>query len=245
MAITQGGSGVPGNVARQFNWQMDHYAVRGGPNDPVAQTAASSPVNSAYPATGGSLSYTSAFTYPPVPGVTPATPRNMVLYANGSVTSGLMTGNTASSGLLLLTIPKGSWIQNVELYTYTTLAGSASLGVFYVPASLDLVYPAGNTAANALSGPMYLLAAQAAPAQGVLYSLKTATGISTAFGTLPSAPQLPLGPGTAQNVSGTAAVNQGQLASCDDINIYVAAYGTGAPTAGCFSVMINFTGIEG
>jgi len=236
MPISSGGSGVPGDSPRQFPWQVDHNAVRGGPNDPILQTA---PVTgTAVPSSLGSVSWNTTFTLNPVAGQNPPTPRTMSLFGAGSVSGGAVINNTTSGGLLLLTIPKGAWIQDIELYTYTSLS-VGNLGIFYVPNSLDLSYPPG-TATAAASSNMFLLCGIATPAAGTLYGLKSGSGV-TAFGILTGASPA-LGPG----VGGVPATpNISQLASLDDINIYVMAYGSTAPTAGCFAVEINFTGLEG
>lgn len=224
MPVSSGGSGLPGDSARLFAWQMDHYAVRGGPNDTVAQTTPASPVNSAAPTGGGSVSWNSVLTLGPVPGQQPATPRSMSLSSAGTFAAGQLTGNTG--GILLLTIPQGSWIQDVEVYCYTAPAGATTFGVFYVPTPTDLTYPPAT---------LNLLAAIATPTAGTLYGLKSGSGV-TAFGVLQATTAL--GPGTPV----TGAVNQ--LASLSDIDVYAVLY-TGTATAGCFAVEVNFTGLEG
>jgi hypothetical protein len=238
MPVSLGGSGIQVDSPRKLPWQADHYCVRGGPNDPVIQTTPASPVNSAVPTGGGSISWNTTFVLPAVSApFSPTTtnpspvPRSMVLNSGGTLAAGVLGTNTG--GLYLLSLPQGAWIQDIELYCYAALAGgsSTSIGLFYTPTPGDLVYPPPS---------LNLLAAIVTPAAGTLYGLKAGSGV-TAFGVLPTPPAL--GPGTP--ITG----NVGQLASLGDIDIYIAAYlaaGSGvAPTAGCFAAMINFTGDEG
>jgi len=242
MPVSFGGSNIPQDSARLFPWQVDHNCVRGGPNDPIMQQQAITTATPPATLGGGSVSWNTSFVMNPVPGQNPPTPRVMSLYANGTFASGAMTVNTTSGGLYLLTVPKGAWIQDVQMYCYTALTGSGFIGVFYAPASTDLTYPPGAQATAALSNMFLLCASTAAVATaGTLLSLKSGSGL-TAFNTLTGA-SVELGPGNA-NPAATAP-NVNQLASLDDMNIYVAAYGTGAPTGGSFAVMINFTGLEG
>jgi hypothetical protein len=233
MPVSLGGSGIQVDSPRKFAWQVDHYCVRGGPNDPVIQTTPSSPVNSAQPAGGGSISWNTTFVLPAVSApFSPTTvnpsplPRTMALNSAGTYATNVLSGNTG--GLYLLSLPQGAWVQDVELYCYAALAGgSTNIGLFYTPTPGDLVYPPPN---------LNLLAAIATPAAGALYGLKSGSGV-TAFSVLPSITSL--GPGAP--ITG----NAGQLGSLGDIDIYIATYGGAAPTAGCFAAMINFTGDEG
>jgi hypothetical protein len=233
MPVSLGGSGIQVDSPRKLPWQADHYCVRGGPNDPVAQTTPSSPVNSAQPTGGGSISWNTTFVLPAVSApFSPTTvnpsplPRTMSLNSAGTLTAGVLGSNTG--GLYLISLPQGAWIQDIQLYCYAALAGgSTNIGLFYTPTPGDLVYPPPN---------LNLLAAIATPAAGTLYGLKSGSGI-TAFSAL--APATALGPGAP--IIG----NAGQLASLGDIDVYIAAYGGAAPTAGCFAAMINNTGEEG
>ena len=164
----------------------------------------------------------------------------MALNSGGTLAASVLTGTgpgtgaTQAGGLYLLSLPQGAWIQDIQLYCYTVLSGgsSTSLGLFYTPTPSDLTYPPLS---------MYLLAGIVTPAAGTLYGLKSGSGV-TAFGTLN-------GVGTALGPGNPVTGNAAQLASLGDIDIYVCSYliaGSGvAPTGGCFSAMINFTGEEG
>lgn len=226
MPVSSGGSGAPGDNARLFAWQMDHYVVRGGPNDPVAQTTPLSPVNSAPPTGGGTLSWNSVLTLPPIPGVSGLS-RTMVLNSTtGTVAGGQLTTN--NGGILIATIPSGSWIYDAEVYCYTAPAGATTFGLFYTASGSTVGYPVAT---------LNLLCAIATPTAQTLYGLKSGSLI-TAFGILPAATAPPMGPGNP--VTG----NVGALASLGDIDVYAVQYG-GTATAGCFAAMINFTGLEG
>jgi hypothetical protein len=230
MPVSSLGSGIPGANTRLFPWQVDHYIVRGGPNDPVLQTGPATP---AAQTGGGSLSWNSTITLPPVPGQQPATNRTMVLNSTGSLASGQLGTNTG--GIYIGTLPQGSWIQNFQLFCYQALAGgtSTSVGLFWTAESTDVGYPPAT---------LNLIAYITSPAANTNYSVVTASGV-TAF-TAVNGTVGPLGPGNAVTAGGIAS-----LASLTDIDLYVAAFliaGAGtANTAGTYAAMVNFTGLEG
>lgn len=227
MPVSSGGSGVPGNQARQLSIQADAYFVRGGPNDPVLQTT---PVVPATPSGGGSLSWNSQVTIGPVPGQTAN--RTMGLHSAGTLTGGQLTGNTG--GIFIGTIPQGAWLIDMQLMCYTGLGGGTdlSVGLFYALNSTSLVYPVPT---------LNLLAYITSPATGTMYGVKTTLG-QTLFTAANAAPG-PTGPGNP--VAGIA-----QLASLGDIDIYLASFliagGGTANTAGCYAAWIDYTGgLEG
>jgi hypothetical protein len=236
MPVSSGGSGIAGDSARLFPWQVDHNCVRGGPNDPVVQTTPAIP---AQQTGGGSLSWNTTLTLPPVPGVQPAVNRTMTINSTGTLTSGQLTTNTG--GLYLLTIPQGAWIESLSFFCYAAMAGgtSTSLGFFYTAEPADLAYPPAT---------LNLLAYITTPTANTLYSSVATGGGATSFtsvlgaGGTSGGNASPLGPGNAQT-------GIGQLASLSDIDIYVATFlvaGAGtANTGGCYSAMFNFTGLEG
>jgi hypothetical protein len=222
-------TGAPGDSARLFPWQVSHYLVKGGPNDPsVLPPTGGPPVTS-----GGYLSWNSSILVPPVPGAQPALNRTMSLHSAGTLTAGQLTGNTG--GIYIGTIPQGAWILDVNLMCYAALAGGTdlSVGIFYVQQSLAAaqVYPAT---------PLNLLAYITSPAASTMYGIKTTLGM-TLFTAANAAPG-PTGPGN--GVTGIA-----QLASLGDIDLYVASFliagGGTANTGGSYGVMVEFTGLEG
>lgn len=239
MPVSSGGSGVPGDSGRLYPWQVDHYFVRGGPNDPVVQTAQAL---GTLPATLGTFSFNSTLTLPPVPGAQPALNRTMAINLTG----------TNSGGIYIGTIPQGSWIVSVEFFVYTAFTGGAgqSIGVGYVAETADTAYPttftgvvAGINGSGAGTGPPAGLFGGAQPALAPAAGSGYAAITSQAFN---------YGPGNATTASAL------QLASLTDINLYVftggALTGTGASasvasasafTAGCAAVRVSFTGLEG
>lgn len=226
-------TGTAGDIARLFAWQMSHYLVRGGPNDPVLPTTPTPP---AQPTGGGILSWNSVLTLPPVPGAQPPINRTQSLNSTGTLAAGVL--GTNNGGILVGTIPQGAWIEDIELMCYASLAGgtSTSIGIFYAPA--NTLGPAPGFQPASLN----LLAYITSPAAGTLYATKGAGDANMVAFTAVTAAPGPLGPGTA--VTG---VNQ--LASLSDIDIYVAGFliaGSGtANTGGCYSLMMEFTGLEG
>lgn len=266
---------VTGNVARLFGWQMLHYYQRGGPNDPDGQ--------SLYNTTtahwgGGSLSWNSVFTYPPVPGTqTPpaqAIQRTMTLNTNAalSLTTGALaiTGAQVQGGILLGTIPGGSWVDDVQIFCYEALTGgtSVSFGLFYAPAGtvgspFVAAFPQPNT--------MYTLGYVTSPATGTIYGAKTRptnaiTGTGALVGNLAGyqvGPGYPIGAASLNlagagtpGAQGFAGMPQAQASGANpptppsgDIDIYACTFligGAGtAPTQGSFGVLVTFTGQEG
>lgn len=236
MPVSSGGSGVPGNQARQLSIQADHYFVRGGPNDPVLQTGPTIP---AAQTGGGSLSWNSQVTLGPVPGQ--SANRTMGLHSAGTLTGGQLTGNTG--GLLIGTIPQGGWIDSIQLQCLQALAGGTdvSVGLFYCLNSTALVYPPPT---------LNLLAYITSPAANIIYSVMSgAAAAVTAFtavlgaGGTAGATGTPVGPGN------PTAAGIGQLASLGDIDLYLASFliagGGTANTAGVYSARINFSGLQG
>jgi hypothetical protein len=236
MPVSFGGTNTPGDQARLFPWQMSHYIVHGGPNDPVIQSAA--PPTQASP---GYLGWSTVLTLPPVPGTqTPPAvplPRVQSLNSTGTLSSGVLGSNTG--GLYIGTIPQGAWILDLSLYCYVSLAGgtSTSIGIFY--AAADTV-GAGNAGGQPTS--LNNLAYITSPTAGNLYTAVGAGDAGTTAFTAVGNSTTPLGPGT--GTSGVA-----QLASLSDIDLYVVGFlvaGTGtANTNGAYAVKVEFTGLEG
>jgi hypothetical protein len=222
-------TGTVGDSARLFPWQMSHYIVKGGPNDPSVLPPTGGP-----PVTGaGYLSWNSSIVVPPVPGASPATPRTMSLHNGGTLTTGQLV--TGTGGIFIGTIPQGAWLLDLNLFCYASLAGGtdASVGIFYVRNSLAIaqVYPVVT---------LNLLAYITSPAADTMYGIKTTQGV-TAF-TAVNATVGPTGPG-----DGVAGIKE--LASIGDIDLYVASFliagGGTANTGGSYGVMVEFTGLEG
>jgi hypothetical protein len=252
-----------GTNARLFPWQMKHYIQRGGPNDPVLQASGGPPVT-----TGGSLGWNTVLTFPPIPGTqTPPNvplPRVMSMSSAGSYvsTTGILSAN--NGGILVGTIPGGSWIDTIEIYCYTALANAASqVGLFYAPAN------AFNTVASPQPAILWALGVTpAAPATGTVYT-STALGATLNVITTPGAqraqmqgwqvgpgngvvgPQqlASLGPPEGQGFGGLPQGNAPLLSG--DIDLYFVSFtpagGQVAPVAGPgeFAFRIDFTGQEG
>lgn len=261
---------TPGTNARLFPWQVKHYIQRGGPNDPVAQASGGPPVTS-----GGSLSFNSSLTFPPIPGTQtpPAVPLPRVMSLGSSTgvftaaTGGILTSN--NGGIYVGTIPGGSWIDNTEIYCYTAITSTAttnpynSAGLFYAPANTF------NTVASPQPATLWALGWITTPAVGTSYTAyqitATAQGVTTA-----GALRLPLtgyqvGPGNgvagAQQLcslgppegQGFGGLTQGNTPLPQgDIDLYFVVFSsTGAPTgtltftAGSFAFRTDFTGQEG
>jgi hypothetical protein len=257
--------GVP---ARLFPWQTKHYIVRGGPNDPVSQASGGPPVT-----TGGSLGFNSVLTVPPIQGplVPPAiqVPRVQSLLSAGALAAtGILSGNTG--GLYVGTIPGGAWIDDIQIYCYTALAGgtAVSVGLFYAPAgSFSAANSPGFQPAT-----LFTLGFVTSPVAGHVYSAYPgiATNEVTTTGGIPDPTGLAgaqIGPGNgvagAQALAslgptdgqGFAGQTQNQASSLNgtvpngDIDLYfvnflIAGSGT-APTAGEFAFKIEFTGLAG
>ena len=84
---------TPGKSARLFAWQMSHYIVRGGPNDPVLPATGGPPVT-----TGGVFSYNSVLTVPPTPGAQPAEPVTQTINSTtGATTSARRSPRTMAA----------------------------------------------------------------------------------------------------------------------------------------------------
>lgn len=231
MPVTIGGTNVPGDSARLFQWQMVHYLVHGGPNDPVIQSS-SPPVQ----ATPGYLGWNTVVTLPPIPGTqTPPAvplPRVQQIGSTGTV-GGTATLSSNNGGIYIGTIPQGSWIESVEVFSYIPFAGGTSLagGVFYAPADTQGAAPGFQPAT--LFSLAYLIAFMGT---NTLYSTETSVG-ATAFTTV----SVQKGPGT-----GTAGA--GQLASLGDIDLYYVVANTAGQaslTNGSVAVRVKFTGLEG
>ena len=230
MPVTIGGTNVPGDSARLFQWQMVHYLVHGGPNDPVIQSA--SPPTQASP---GYLGWGTVVTLPPLPGTQtpPAVPLPRVQQIGSTGTVSTTTLSTNNGGIYIGTIPQGSWIESVEVYSYIAFAGGTSLfgGVFYAPADTQGAAPGFQPAT--LYSLAYLIAFMAG---STLYSTETSAG-TTAFTTA----SIQKGPGT-----GTAGA--AQLASLGDIDLYYVVGNTSGQstlTNGSVAVRVKFTGLEG
>lgn len=250
---------TPGTNARLYPWQVKHYIQRGGPNDPVAQASGGPPVT-----TGGSLGWNTSLTFPPIPGTqTPPNvplPRVMSLNSTGTLTAttGVLATNTG--GILVGTIPGGSWIDEVEIYCYTALSGgtSTSVGLFYAPANTF------NTVASPQPATLWVLGYITTPAAGTSYGTRTRPANAvTSAGALGSAlTGYQIGPGNgvsgAQQLAslgppegqGFGGLTQGAAAlASGDIDLYFVSFlvaGSGvAPTAGEFGFRIDFTGQEG
>jgi hypothetical protein len=255
-----------GTNARIFPWQMKHYIQRGGPNDPVLQASGGPPVT-----TGGSLGWNSTLTFPPIPGTqTPPNvplPRVMSLNSAGALTTagstGVMTGNTG--GILVGTIPGGSWIDNVEIYCYAALSGgtSTSVGLFYAPANTF------NTVASPQPATLWALGWITAPAVGTSYTsyfvgagtnaVTTAGGLRLPLlgyqvgpGNGIAGPQqlCSLGPPEGQGFGGLPQGNAPLLSG--DIDLYFVSFliagGGTLPNPGStgeFAFRVDFTGQEG
>jgi hypothetical protein len=257
---------TPGTNARIFPWQMKHYIQRGGPNDPTLQATGGPPVT-----TGGVLGFNSSLTFPPIPGTqTPPAvplPRVMSMPSPGSThvtTTGILTNNVG--GILVGTIPGGSWIQNVEIYCYTapTFAGTTpfdSVGLFYQSANVF------NTVANPQPATLWALATKQTITAGSSFTPFTAAanGITTAGALRGVLTAYQLGPGNGvagpQQLAslgppegqGFGGLTQGATAlASGDIDLYFVAFATNATssanatmTAGEFGFLVEFTGHEG
>jgi hypothetical protein len=235
-------TGTVGDSARLFPWQVPGYFVRGGPNDPVLPTTTAV---GTLPAAGGTFTFNSVATYPPVAGQA----------ANRSMTINLTTANIG--GIFIGTIPKGAWIIATQFFVYTAFTGGAgqAIGVGYVTASTDTTYPPTMTG---YLGTINGSGAATGPPAGLFGGEKPVLAVVAGDGyTAITSQGFQMGPGNGTTGSGA------QLASLDDINLYVftsgAVTGTGASisaaatgaagaspfTAGCAAVRVSYTGLEG
>jgi hypothetical protein len=255
--------------SRLYPWQMKHYIQRGGSLDPTAQSTGGPPVTGA-----GVLSWNSVITLAPVPGT--QTPPNLPLprvQSMGSgnsthvATTGILTNNTG--GIFVGTIPGGAWVQNVEIYCYTspTFGGTTpftAVGLFYAPADTVGAAPGFQPAT------LWTVGTVTSPTAGNVYVPGTATfsaaanAITTAGAIRGQLTGYQVGPGTGASSSvglagsgppggqGFGGLTQGATqATPGDIDLYFAAFtanGTAsAPTmtAGSFAFLVEFTGLEG
>lgn len=233
------GSGTPGDLARQYPWQVDHYIQRGGFNDPVLPTAQAF---GTVPSTLGIFSFNSVFTAPPYPGVSPPAVRNESINLTVANTGGIYIG----------TIPQGAWIISVSFFVYTAFTGGAgqSIGVGYIRVPDDTAYP---TAFTGVIGSINGSGAGTGPPAGLFGGEKpVVTAVAGDGYTTITSIGFQMGPGN--GTTGSAS----QLASLQDINLYAftagAVTGTGATisaataaafTAGSAAVRVDFTGIPG
>lgn len=212
---------VAGDTARQFPWQMSHYMMRGGPNDPVL-AATPSPT----PTTGGVFSWNSVLTLGPVPGTqTPPAvplPRTMTIQTTGS-------GNVG--GILIGTISQGSWITNLQFAIYTAFTGGTPfIGVYGVPANTAYPPTFSTTNVNAAFTATSGIIGQVTGAAAGLFASPAGNGFGALSGNTGFGPC---------------------LAATQDVDIYVYISGStnagsaGAAVAGSASVWLEFTGLEG
>lgn len=250
-----------GQSGRLFPWQMKHYIQRGGPLDPTIQATGGPPVTG-----GGVLSWNSTVTLPPIPGTQtpPAVPLPRVQSLNSTGTLTVTTGVLATNvgGIFVGTVPGGAWIDELEIYCYSALAGgsSTSVGLFYANADAQGAAPGFQPAT------LWLLGYITGPVAGTVYSSRGVpatgntvtnagalraqlTGWQTGPGNGVAGPQqlASLGPPGGQGFGGLA---QGAAqATPGDIDLYFASFliaGNGvAPTAGSFGFRLDFTGLEG
>lgn len=152
---------VAGDSARLYPWQVSHYIVRGGPNDPSIPSVSN---------LGGILSANGVVTVPPVPGFQPALPRTETF--NASTAAGSASLTTNNGGVLLGTIPAGAWITNIELFCLVGLSGGSSTSVGFFAVNANTAYPQASVST---------LAYITSPAANTLYSLRGSNGGATAF----------------------------------------------------------------
>jgi hypothetical protein len=221
-----------GNQARQFNWQMVHYLVKGGPNDP--ESASNVP-----PTSGGVLSWNSSVGRPPLEG--PLTPPGQQVPRQQSLLSGGTIGNAPANntgGILIGTIPQGAWIESLEALIYTpwTTGGAINgFGFFYATAGSFSTANTPGYQPQSLQAFAWLTSAGAANA---LYSTEGANGGRTAWTTIGT--NGGVGPGIAP-----ASFGNGALASIGDIDVYFIVFATAALTGGAAAARVKFTGLEG
>lgn len=150
-----------GDSARLFPWQMSHYIVRGGPNDPVLPSASGA---------GGILSFNGTVVVPPVPGAQPANFRTETLI--GTTTAGSSSLTTNNGGVLLGVVPAGCWISDIQLYCFTALSGGTSTSIGFYAVNANSSYPQASVST---------LAYITSPGSTTLYALRGSNGGATAF----------------------------------------------------------------
>lgn len=140
---------VAGDSARQFPWQMTHYIVRGGPNDPVLPSGGGS---------NGIFGFNSTLILPPVPGT--QTPPAVPAPRNMSIATGILIG----------TIPIGAWIVKVQVAILTVFnAGTTNV--------LTVGTVAANTAYASLPGTLNNLVKSGDVNAGATGTTDVTTGI--------------------------------------------------------------------
>ena len=261
-----------GSLFRLYPWQTKHYLCRGGPFDPVIQTAGTQGS-----LTGGYLQVATSITLPPVPGTQtpPAVPlprvQSQISTGTLTATTGTLASNTG--GVYLGTIPGGAWIDSVEIYCYTALSGgtATSVGVFYAESeSVSTTNTPGYQPTT-----LYTLGHILTPAAGTVYTshgVPASNAVTSAGGLRAVLTGFQTGPGTGPTGSTWPTINAQTLASDGppggegfggikdllaggtaplpgDIDLYfvnflVAGSGT-ANTAGNFAVKVEFTGLMG
>jgi hypothetical protein len=172
---------------------------------------------------------------------------------------------TSTGGLYVGTIPGGSWIDSVEIYCYTALAGgtSTSVGLFYQnggafsttntpglqPVTLwvlgYITTPAVGTVYSSTTRP-----ANAVTAAGMQSAALTGYQVGPGNGVAGAQQGASLGPPTGEGFAGAKdLLAGGTAANQGDIDLYFASFlvaGSGtAPTAGSFGVKVQFTGLVG
>lgn len=228
MPVTIGGTNIVGDSARLFQWQMVHYLVHGGPNDPVIQSA-SPPTNTA--GQGGYLAWNTSVVLPPVPGTQtpPAVPLPRVQSIISAGTAGATMANN-TGGVYIGTLPQGSWLESIEAYLYTAFTGATNFGVYYAPAGS---FSAANSPGFQPQTVFQLVSFTGAGTANTIYSTDAIDAANkTAWTAAPG-----VGPGNA------TAASAGQLASLGDIDLYFLV--TTTASAGTAAVRVKFTGLEG
>lgn len=245
---------VSGDGARLFNWQMVHYIVHGGPNDPSTQGFFNPPGSadggylSAWATSAAGVTSLNYVSVPPVPGsqTPPAIPivRSQSMW--GGTTAALSAtltsfAGTLGGGVYCGTLPKGAWVDSVDLFIYAAFSGNSGtvvdLGLFYAPA--NTVSTTGPGYAPNLLFPLAFITGGGTAGQ--LYSTEAVGWVSAFTNTGAGI----LGPGL-----GTTVNTAGQLASMSDIDLYFVAFGlsTSQGTAlatGSAAIRVKFTGLEG
>jgi hypothetical protein len=186
--------------------------------------------------------------------------------STGVYTAATGTLATNNGGILVGTIPGGSWIDVIDIYVYTapTFAGTTaynSVGLFYAPANTF------NTVASPQPATLWLLAYSSTLVTGTGYSTAGAltTTVTSAGAKRAALTSAQIGPGNGvagpQQLAslgppegqGFGGLTQGAAAlASGDIDLYFVAFldsgsAPSAPTftAGEFGFKIDFTGQEG